>query len=259
MQVYDVAIFGATVLSAALASKLGKKAIVIEKSESVATDYVSCINTRLAHIEEASIPESREFKQEFVKRNLVSEDNIIHIFPLTGICAQYLQKSDVLLSTDIISIELIDNVYEIILFNIGGFTKIRAKHILDTTPYGIGKATYREMSFEKYINAVIIGDTPPKSNYIFKDRFDQFVFSLQVDNTASYSCAVNFMCHTWEHVVQSEFKDFKLVTIASQFAYLFNAPVTYEVQTNYVHKPSASYKNLGKAFEEGIYAAQLYL
>lgn len=259
MQVYDVAVFGATVLSASLANKLGKKIIVIEKSESVATDYVSCINTRLAQVDETSIPEIQEFKQEFIRRNLISEDNTIHIYPLTGICARYLQKSNVLLATDIISIEFLDNVYEITLFNIDGFTKIKANNILDTTPCGIYSAGYRELSFAKYLNAVVIGNIPPKANNLFKDRFNQFVFSLQIDNCSSYSGAVNLMCKTWEQAVRKEYSDFKLVTIAPQFAYIFEAPVTYEVQTNYIHKPSASYVNLGKAFEEGIYAAQLYL
>lgn len=259
MKHYKAAVFGATVMSAGIAEILQKDAIIIEKSESVATDYASCINTRLAKITDTKTEQTAAFRRELEKRNLISAEGKIHVFPLSGICSLYLQKSTVLLATEIISVSKTADGFLIRLFNIDGFTEITADNIIDTTPLGIGEAYCPTLEYQKRLNAVIVGSNPPESEYLVKGRFEgEYVFSVPFERTIPLSTALNSLCELWEEKVRAEFKGFRLASIAPSFAYSFKEHVCRKITDRYLHVPSAACENTGAAFEEGIlYASEL--
>ncbi len=259
MKHYKTAVFGATVLAAGIAEMLGDSAIIIEKSESVAIDYTSCINMPLSEIRECKTEQTKNFLKDITTRNLIDETGKVHVFPIAGICAKRFLKGNTLLSTDVISVERKNDAYEITLFNIDGFTVISAEHIIDTTATGILGINADELDFKKYLNAAIYGSCNCNS-ILFKGRFEnEFVYSVPVDKNISYSEAVNLLHKNWQKLSENDLKNFELTAIAPQFAYIFDSPVEFYIDTNYLFKPSASQKNLGEAFEEGIYASELFV
>lgn len=258
MNYFKITVFGTTVMAAAIAEILGKDVLIIEKSESAATDYSACINARQAKISKSADKSTNVFIQELSNRNLISENGLVHVFPLSGLCSSYFLKSNVLLSTDITDIKEADEEYELTLFNIDGFSKIRTSKIIDTTTLGIN--TVHPEHYKKYLNAVIVGKNPPESSYLIKGRFeDEYIFSMEADKEKSYTDAVSELCSLWEKKACAEFSEFKLASIAPCFAYIFDKPYKKQINKNYIHKPSASFENLSRAFEEGIYEAELYL
>lgn len=259
MKHYKVAVFGATVLAAGIAESLKNDAIIIEKTESSAVDYVSCINIPLSEIKKCKKEQSKKFLQEIKNRNLINEQGKVHVFPVAGICAKSFLESNTLLSTDIISVEKLEDEYEITVFNIDGFSKIRAKYIVDTIATGILGVESGKLEYKKYINAAINGEVR-ENKYLQQGRFEnEFVFSLEVKKDTSYSDAVRSLHEKWQKLSGYELKEYEITAVAPQFAYVFENPVEFYIDRNYLFKPSASLKNLGEAYEEGIYVSELFM
>lgn len=259
MKCYKTAVFGATVLASGIAEMLKSDAIIIEKSESSAIDYTSCINIPLAEIHECKTEQAKEFLQDIKNRNLINEQGKVHVFPIAGICAKRFLKSDTLLSTDIISVEKVEDEYEITVFNIDGFSEIRAKHIIDTTATGVLGVNVNQQNFKKYINAAVSGEKG-KNKYLRSGCFEnEFVYSLLVKKDKSYSDAVRMLHEKWQKLSKEELKNYELTAVAPQFAYIYEKPAECYIDKNYLFKPSASFKNLGEAYEEGIHVSELLI
>lgn len=260
MKRYKAAVFGATVLAAPIAEKLKENAIIIEKSESVAIDYTSCINMRLSRIGEYSKAETKSFFEEIKKRNLADKEGRVHVFPIAGILAKSFLKSNTLLATDVISVKKIDGEYEIGIFNISGFSAFRAEYIIDTTATGIFNTDAGKLNFTKYINAAINAENIDKTHLLQKGRFEnEFLYSFEVEKDTKYEDAVRLLHKNWQRLAKNELKGCELTAIAPQFAYIFDEPTEEKLDDKYIFKPSASLGSLGEAYEEGVNVSELFI
>ena len=260
MRRYKAAVFGATVLAAPIAEKLKENTIIIEKSESVAIDYTSCINMQLSKIGKCSKAETKSFFDEIKKRNLMDKEGRVHVFPIVGILAKSFLKANTLLATDVISVKKLDGEYEISIFNIDGFSSFRAEYIIDTTATGIVNVDVRELHFTKYINAAINAENIDKTHLLQKGRFEnEFLYSLEAEKDTKYEDAFQLLHENWQSLAETELKGCELAAIAPQFAYIFNEPMEEKLDDKYIFKPSASLGNLGEAYEEGVNVSELFI
>ena len=260
MKRYKAAVFGATVLAAPIAEKLKEKAIIIEKSESVAIDYTSCINMKLSKIGKCSKAETKSFFEEIKKRNLADKEGRVHIFPIAGILAKSFLKANTLLATDVISVKKIDGEYEINIFNISGFSSFRAEYIIDTTATGVFNIDVENLNFTKYINAAINAENTDEAHLLQRGRFEnEFLYSLEAEKDTKYEDAVRLLHRKWQSLAETELKGCELTAIAPQFAYIFDEPAEEKLDDKYIFKPSASLGSLGEAYEEGVNVSELFI
>lgn len=259
MKKYKTAVFGTTVLAAAVAETLGGGAVVIEKSESAATDCTSCINMPYSKIYRGGSPKTEGFFKDLEERNLIGEDGTVHVFPVAGVTAKRFIMADTLLSTDVISVGKAAGGYEITIFNIDGFSKIYAENILDTTPTGVINTNPSELNFTKYLRSLISGEGEPEEAAIVRGRFEnEFTYSVEAEKYEGYSSAARRLHEAWQKIAVKN-RGYEMSAVAPQFAYIYDAPVRREIDKNYIFVPSASFADLGSAYEEGVHAAELFI
>ena len=252
---YKNIVFGATVYAAGLSSVMSHDTLLVECGETLATDYVSCINKLTAKFNLRNSAVDNLY-DKLNKRNLISDSNIVNIYPLEGICAEYFHNVDVLLNTSVCSIEKAKSEYSVLMYNdIDGYFSVKTTNIIDTTPIGVFEE-YASYNYNKYLCAEVASESCGDYPYLISGRFDgEYAFGVKVDKLCSYHNAVAELHKKWK---ETHCKGQKITSVAAQFAYSYNSKVKQIIDDNYLFVPSCSHRSIDDAVGEGIYAAQLY-
>jgi len=264
MQKVPVVIFGATVCGIAAATIKSDKIIIIEKSMLLGSEFISSMN-----IKSCKTPFESElalaFSEDLKKRGLLSENGEFHIFPVSGLLADYLRKSgsSVLLMTDVVSIESCSEGFKVKIYNTDGFSEIFSEKIIDTTSEGLFLKNRYDLAPRKSICAMLLCDSGrdicgynDEEALILKGKFtNEYVLKVKISSNTDWPEAREILHNYWEKQRHTIFAGWKIASVASAFSYDFKEEVSVEVQKGWLWKPSASYADLLSAYEGGVKCA----
>ncbi len=251
---FELVVFGATIFAAGCAEH-GGDVLVIEKGETAATDYVSCINKMNARIVRKN-EKAKMLEDRLRHTNLISDDDAVHIYSLEGICAEYLKKAHVLFNTEILNVSKRPNGFEITVYNrIDGFMSFEAKRIVDTTANGC----FADQNFfdRKFLCAEVQGNPKKHVAELVKGRYDdEYACCIEVDGVCSYHHAVELLFEKWNDICKTE--KMKMTAVAPRFLYSYDSPFRRKIECSYSFVPSVSFNDIGYAFEEGYNEAEIH-
>ena len=254
---YDAAVLGATFLGIGAALSL-KNVVMIEKGGLFGEEFVN--SYKVCKPKDVK-PETRlgnDFLCDLKKRGLVSESGEIYPAPAVYVVSSYLEKNpiDILLMTEVIRIEKIEGYYQITVYHTGGFERILAKRIIDTTAIGVGyNAEGQAVPMEKSLNAIVYNpDGKQLDGLTFNAQTGLYTYTLPVDLHASRHDAVESLC-AGEKIFEEN--NMRISSIASDFAYTME-PIHKVIDSYFVWDPSTAYDNLVEAFDRGAQIAEEY-
>lgn len=243
-------VIGASVLGSGAAVAAEKDSAVIEPGIVPGSEFVQAFRHRKANTPSGA---SAILYNDMKKRNLISEDGKMHLFPVSGILASYLKASGacVRFASTVFEIKPSDGGYIVSFCGESGIEHIFAEKLLDTTPLGVLHGAADGVRIQKSICAMLVGGGGEDSeNITFRSgRFaGETVMELKVPFSCDISEGRRLMAETFETL---SLKKARLAAVAEEFCYDFEKPVRVEISPHRIWMPSASYGDLFTAFEEG--------
>lgn len=244
-------VIGASVLGSGAAVAAEKNSAVTEPGIVVGSEFVQAFRHRYTETPSGA---SVCLYNEMMKRNAVSDDGRLHLFPISGILAYYLKNSgaEVRFAQTVVDISPENGGYIVTLCGESGIERIFAEKILDTTSLGALHDAAKNFKINKSLCAMLLGNGGENTeNVTFrKGRFDgETIMELALDFSCGLCEARQKMAEVWAEL---KLGGVQLAAVADEFCYDFCEPVTAEISPGWVWKPSVSYGSLFSAYEEGL-------
>ena len=243
-------VIGASVLGSGAAVAAEKDSAVIEPGIVPGSEFVQAFRHRKANTPSGA---SAILYNDMKKRNLISEDGRMHLFPVSGILASYLKASGacVRFASTVFEIKPSGGGYIVSFCGESGIEHIFAENLLDTTPLGVLHGGAKGMCIQKSLCAMLAGEGGGDSeNITFRSgRFEgETVMELKLPFSCDISEGRRLMAEEWQKL---KLPNTRLAAVAEEFCYDFERPVRLEISPHRIWMPSASYGDLFTAFEEG--------
>lgn len=192
-----------------------------------------------------------------LRRNCISEDGGLHLFPAAGLLASCLleRQGEVHFSTVVTNIMSKDGGYLVEASGLDGKMSFWAERVLDTTSLGVLHPLAVDCVIQKSLCGMLVGqceelEEEPLS--LVKGRFDnEYILRLRLPFDISWPQARLALHEAWQQVWK-RFPACRFTVSALEYDYEFDAPVAREVKAGWQWRPSVSCGNLFEAFEGGI-------
>ena len=286
-------IIGATVLGTAAAITSGGDYVLLEEGVTPGWEFVSAFRHRpFGDIQNSDDQQQvnergktqginalqqsgeREEKQGFVgsrqfseptkrlydgllRRNCISEDGGLHLFPVAGLLASCLleKPGEVHFSTVVTNIIPKDGGYLVEASGLDGKMSFWAERILDTTSLGVLHSLAADCAIQKGLCGMLAGpceELEEEAISIVKGRFDnEYILRLCLPFDTAWPQARLALHEAWQQVWK-RFPNCRFTVSALEYDYEFGAPVAQEVEPGWLWRPSVSCGNLFEAFAGGI-------
>lgn len=128
---YDVIVLGATFTAAGIATELGEKCLVIERRPQTGYEFFNSLKFGDSYDKEVKNEPTKLLIDEFKRKNAFTEKSI-NLFNCASAFYSLLSGKNVLLNTEIISIEKCDDNFTVKTHGVSGHRSFNAKRIIDT-------------------------------------------------------------------------------------------------------------------------------
>lgn len=256
---YDTVIFGATFLGLAAACECKGKVAVVEKGGLLGAEFTNSYKVCRPGIAGMKTRAGREFLEELNRRGLVSAEGDIYPAPAVYVLSARLDKKmqeraegefDILLTTEVISVQPTGDELEIRLFHSDGFEVISAERILDTTDTGTGHEEGLSHPMQKQLNVVVYNpDKASMEGLSYNTRNQLYTYTLPAELSEERWEVVERLCAEPVKTLFAE-KRIQISGIASDFSYTMEK-IRKSVGERFEWIPSAAYDNLAEAFDAG--------
>ncbi len=231
---YDVIVLGAT-FSAAGIAQVSENCLVLERRPQAGYEFISALNFGTDSDKELKSEEAKALQKIF--KNRTSQ------FDISAPFYKLLEDKNVLLNTEIISVEKKDDYFVCITHGVSGYHTFEAKKIVDTR-------CNDSICNSKTYNILMDGDVSelsPDFNYEKVGFENNYVLRIPVSVDASYSEARKKA----KDIIETLPETHRLVISADAF--------DYEVKKDYpktengiVYLPSKKFENPLLAFDKGV-------
>jgi hypothetical protein len=258
-----ILIYGATFAGLGLAYRLGKQAIVIERSSLVGHEFINSYNPGKGLENEPSSEIGKCLHKELAERNLLQQDGRVHLPGISPMLFHFIRKHElsVLLMTEITEVKKTDDGFEVTLYNTSGSQTMRVRDIIDTTSTCTSKPSMKFEMTGKRINAILDGPSltePIKDSMygLIQGGFSSEIYlKLDIQPEDQWAAAREKLHRFWMNRPE-RLQPWKLAAVADTFEIRL-AEGPYPLEDGRVWLPSCAYSNLMEAFEAGIsYAEQ---
>jgi len=254
---YDVVILGATSAALGVASELKQrhKILIINKTSMVAYEFINAYKVGVNWDRDPETELSKDIKRELIKEGIISCEKT-HIYSAGPLFYKFFKDLDVdiLLETEIISVQKEECDYRISVFNIGGHKTIKANYIIDTTEQQAGIES-------KSLNCLVVNKKKDEFPSVEMDEIEIYREADKIINTAvmKYKCPLDFTLYKARHELIEKWRnrpkeatDWKIAAIGLCF------DVVPQVGFKQIDKyhfvlPSAYYDNPLAAIDAGVY------
>jgi len=241
---YDNIILGATFYGIGFAIQSPRNILVIERTGLIGSDFVDCLGERPNTDVTVKSTVGKRFKDILVEKRAVADNGDIYLGITPYILAGLLKDNNIniMFKTVVTDIRKIQNGYEVSIYNCDGFSKIKTKRIIDTTPCGAIHDTPADC--RKSLNAIVLGENEA---FITNGINGLKTFKMPLRSGDTYVSARQKLIDLWK---TNKFKNCQIAFIAASHEYLpecFNK----HIDDNRFWSPSSSYDNLLQAFDFG--------
>lgn len=250
---YPVIVLGATFAGIGAAYADRENTLIIERSSLVGYEFINCFRTGAGWLESKLSAEGERLRGELLERKILKKDGKVYISEVAPVLYNRFIKDNIniLLMSDIVSISSKGSVFEIEVYNAGGFSRFIANKIIDTRPENISPDSVRSKSINAMLlssdNAIFPEIHHPKASF---DRTEQgTIMRFNLDATDNWFTARRKLHEFWAER-PSELKPWQILAVAQVFDIRPNAGLCAHNE-NLLSINSAFFENPLEAFEEG--------
>ena len=153
----NILVCGATFAAFGLASRYRDKVLVVDRTTTVGNEFTSTFHPGTRWHETPLSPIGQAFKDDLIKRNILTEDGRAHIPALTPVLSHHIVQQGIncLLATEILSVEQSDAGFEVMLFGASGSRRLTVAQIVDTTAGRLSQPGVQPEILSKSIHAIL--------------------------------------------------------------------------------------------------------
>ena len=251
----NVLIYGATVTAAAIASILKENCTVINHGYNCAYEYADSYRADKIYESEAYSNGTKAFISDMKSRNILKDSFLCPLY-LAGLTAKYFLDcaSEFYLGCTLESVtENADGVTAVMYLN-GEQITLSGSMFIDTTDYGKNRRVLFTSLFAENKNPQILCD----AEKIVRGRFEsEYYLKTDVNENESYTDAFMRVNNMWCESLWKKLPDFRLASVANDFAVYYDKPVTKKTDNCIIHIPSSSFANAAESFEGGLKCVSL--
>ncbi len=245
MREFNRVIFGATALTAGLSFKLAENDLIIEKNIYSGAEFCQSLNAKPIDIDADYAGETKAFLEELKSKNILGDDGHYSAIPVSAVLSSYLLKSpaNILLDCVVTSVKKQNNEYIIEYFGENGFYEISAKQIIDTTDIGV-LDELKGLAKKNYLANLDGCNENAECNTIKGYLKGEYYLKINAENLDFISARAEILRIAKENGI-------KIAAFSPVFAYDYE-DIYFKADENYTSCPSASFGDIGKAFDFGI-------
>lgn len=252
MEFYDLAVLGATFSGVGAAAACEGKSIVFEHRQQIGYEFINSFNYGVGLNRPVKTVMGQKLKAELLKKRILSEKGLVHLPAVAPMICKYVIERGIkiLLMTDVVNIEKFSEFYEITIYSVSGFKKIRASKVLNTI-YDKNYIT------DKYINARIScadkGEcalNSPEATAIKGLFSGEYVLKYKVDTNDDIMTARKKLHDFWRDR-QVSLKPWMIAAVADCFEVKVEKMSGVIDDSEYYYLFSAAFDNFLQAFEGG--------
>ena len=240
---YEIIVLGATFAAAGIAQKFGENCLIAERSTCAGYEFINALSFGTDYDKEPLSDEAKALFETFKNKKLLSGDRVC-LYDCTSSFYKQLENKNVLLNTEIISVEKENDGFVCTLHNGSGYKTVTAKKVVDTRvhPWMIESKTF---NFSLDCEGVFSGIDGMITEKWGLDRNVVLRCPVQKNQT---------MADARKKVLDEVLKlpeGIKLLALADQFDYVLNSGIASE-KDGVMYLPSKAYKNPVLAFDAGV-------
>lgn len=258
----SVLVIGATLAGIGLAYADKERTLVVERTSGPGPEFIPCFHPGERLDEPTASEAAGAFREELVRRNLLSTDNRLHLGALAPVLFNRIRvdRLRVRFLTEVVRIEREKGGhFSVTLFDASGMRRIRAGYIVDTTSTCLSSPEYSPEIRSKKINAMLHCTDPQAALPIAEDgnaeivrgRFPgEVILKLRIDPADDWPTARSKLYRYWANRPDT-FGSWTMAIVADAFEISAgNGPLS--LGDCRVWLPSCAYGNAVQAFDAGF-------
>jgi len=240
---YEIIVLGATFTAAGIAQKYGENCLIIERRTTAGYEFFGALNFGNDYGSKPVTAEGNVLLEKFAEKNAFCGDRI-SLYDCSSIFYKLLENRNVLLNTEIISVEKAKDGFLCTVHGVSGYRTFKAKKVIDTRSHNdMCKSKTYNFSVDGKgdigeISGVVCEKWGFETNYVLR-----YPVALDTDFTVAH--------YMVEKYIKKLPEGFRLLYLADEF--------DYEVKTDYQKEhngisyvPSKSHKNPILAYDAGV-------
>lgn len=239
---FDVIVLGATFLGAGIAEALGDRCLMIDRRPQAGYEFINSLKFGHRFDKPLKTEAARSLLEDF-KQNGAFEGDRICLFECAPHFYSLLLDKNVLLNTEIISVEHNDDGFTVTTHGVSGYRVHKAKTVIDTR-------SLPDAATEKYLNFIVNTD----KGATLPDRLDTEKFGYECDTVVKCKVDMSDGYMTARKKVfdiVTTLEGFKVAMVADEFEYTIKNEIP-KSETGITLFPSQSYANPLLAFDAGV-------
>lgn len=240
---YEIIVLGATFTAAGIAQKYKEKCLILERSTLAGYEFLSALNFGTEYNCDPESEAAINLLEVFKQKNAFNDDRIC-LYDCATSFYRLLEDKNVLLNTEIISVENVNEEFVCTVHNVSGYHTFKAKTVIDTR---VHDNMYNTKTYNFSVDGV--GDLIEIPNVICeKWGFEHnYVLRCPVSPECNFIDARKMVAE----YIQKLPEGFKLLCMANDFDY--NVKEEYPKYIDGIlYMPSKAYKNPILAFDAGV-------
>lgn len=240
---YEIIVLGATFTAAGIAQKYKEKCLIVERSTLAGYEFLGALNFGTEYNCQLKSIDAKNLLETFKQKNAFNGERIC-LYDCAVAFYRLLEGKNVLLNTEIISVEKTSEGFECTVHSVSGYHTYKAKTIIDTR---VHDNMYNTKTYNFSVDG--IGDLIEIPNVICeKWGFEHnYILRCPVSSEDNFIDARKMVT---EYIKKLP-KGFKLLCLANDFDYNVNEEYPKYID-GILYMPSKAYKNPVLAFDAGV-------
>ncbi len=239
---YDVIVLGATFLGTGIAEALGDRCLIVDRRPQAGYEFINSLKFGSGYDQPLKTEAAKSLLKNFELNGAFMGDRIC-LFECAPHFYSLLLNKNVLLNTEIISVERDGDLFAVTTHGVSGYRVHKAKTVIDTRSLP-ENATYKFLSF--VVNSNVNAELPTDLDTVNFGYECDTVIKRRVDLCDGYSAARKKVFDT-----AVKLDGYKVVMVADEFEYTFKntASVT---ENGILYLPSQGFQNPVLAYDTGV-------
>lgn len=239
---FDVIVLGATFLGAGIAEALGDRCLIVERRPQAGYEFINSLKFGHGYEKALKTQAAKALLKNF-EQNIAFTGDRVCLFECAPHFYSLLLDKNVLLNTEIISVERSGDAFTVTTHGVSGYRVHKAKTVIDTR-------SLPDAATEKHLNFIVNTDKDIK----LPDGLDTEKFGYECDTVVKCKVDLNDCYQVARKKVfdiATTLEGFKVAMVADEFEYSFKDN-NKSTSDGITLLPSQSFENPLLAYDAGV-------
>ena len=239
---YDVIVLGATFAAAGIVEALGDRCLIIERRPQAGYEFINSLKFGCGYNKTLKTDVAKSLYRKFEQNGAFNGDRVC-LFECAPHFYSLLLDKNVLLSTEIVSVEKVDDLFTVTTHGVSGYRVHKAKTVIDTR-------TLPDEITEKWLNFIVNTDSGSK----LPEGLDIKSFGYECDTVIRCKVSLDDDYKDARKKVfnlAATLQGYKVAMVADEFEYSFKGEAV-KSGNGIILMPSQSFANPLLAFDAGV-------